>query len=187
MADTISGKSLGRRMVPSYEWLRHPDAHLAGRCAAPSNSVMYLAHAKYLLLESERVDGTSVGTPMWFAVVDDTIFLRTEAESPKVRRIRRRPIVKVASCTMRGRPVDDYIECIVRIVPQEHKAKAESALRCSYGVPRRLFNAFVRNDYVYLELAPLSQQKPVPEDEALALGVRAVHEARKDDKKPPAR
>jgi uncharacterized protein len=183
---TSSGKSLGRRLVPLSERLRHPEAHLSGQ-RAPSNSVMYLAYAKYLLFESERMDGTRVGTPMWFAAVDNTIFLRTEAESPKVRRIRRRPVVKVAACTMRGFPVGDYIECFARIAPQEREAQAEMALYRSYGVVRRLFSTFVRNDYVYLELTPFDPEKtPVPRGGALVVGDRSAHEdRRKPDKTPP--
>jgi len=170
--------------VPLYERFRHPEAHLSRSHAATSNSVAHLEGAKYLLLESERADGTRVGTPMWFAVVDDTIFLRTEADSPKVRRMSRRPIVNVAACTMRGKPRDDYIECMAHIVPGEREAHAEAALRRGYGLLRRLFNSFVGNDYVYVELTPRSQQQHMPEGEALAFGVRAVHEARTHDESP---
>ena len=105
--------------------------------------------------ESTRKDGTPVGTPMWFAVVEHIIILRTEADSPKVKRIRRQSIVKVASCTIRGIPIGGYIECVAGIVPQERELQAEAALRRKYGLRRRLFNVLVSNDYVYLELTPL--------------------------------
>ncbi|MGO9322739.1 MAG: PPOX class F420-dependent oxidoreductase [Solirubrobacteraceae bacterium] len=168
---------LGRRLVLLYERLRSPEAHLSGLRTAPSNSVMCLIHAKYLLLESKRANGTPVCTPMWLAIVDDTIFLRTEAECPKVRRIRRHPIVKVAPCTTRGVPIGDDIECVARILPQEQEAQAEAALRRSYGLPRRLFNVFARNDYVYIELKPLNTRKrPAPEDETRASGLRVVRD-----------
>ncbi len=180
MAKRGSRSPFRRRLLPLYERLRHPEAHLTGRRPAPSNSVIYLMYAKYLLLESERVDGTPVGTPMCFAMMDEAIFLRTEAESPKIKRIRRRPIVKVASCTIRGVPTGDYIECVARILPQEQEARVEAALRRSYGAIRRLLNTLARGDYGYLELTPLNlKQRRVPEDEALALGLRVVHEARK--------
>jgi PPOX class probable F420-dependent enzyme len=180
MAKSRSRTPLRRRLVPLYERLRHPEAHLTGRRPAPSNSVIYLMYAKYLLLESERVDGTLVGTPMWFAMVDDTIFVRAEAESPEIERIRQRPVVKVASCTTRGVPTGDYIECVARVVPREQEAHADAALRRSYGTLRRLRNTLARNDYVDLELAPLDlTHRRVPEDEALASGLRLVHEDRK--------
>jgi PPOX class probable F420-dependent enzyme len=150
-----SASPLGLRLVPPHERSRDAEAHLPERHAAAFNSVLVLRDAKYLLLETQRTDGSWVGAPMWFAVVNDTIFLRTQADSPKVRRMSRRPIVKVTPCTMRGKPRDDYIECMARLAPQEREGEAEAALRRGYGLLRQAFNRFARNDHVYLELTPL--------------------------------
>lgn len=150
-----SASPLALRLVPPHERSRDAWAHLPERHAAVFNSVLGLCDAKYLLLESQRTDGSWVGTPMWFAAVNDTIFLRTQADSPKVRRMSHRPLVKVTPCTMRGKPRDDYIECTARIAPQEHEAQAEAALRRGYGLLRQAINRFARNDHVYLELTPL--------------------------------
>jgi PPOX class probable F420-dependent enzyme len=45
------------------------------------------------ILVTLRKDGTPIALPMWFAVVDRRIFLRTPARSKKVARIRRDPRV----------------------------------------------------------------------------------------------
>jgi uncharacterized protein len=178
-------RPLGRRLAPLYEWWRHPQATLAGRPAAPSNTVMYLSGSKYLLLESERSNGTQAATPMWFAAIDERVVLRTEAGSPTVRRIGKRPIVKVAACTMRGKPVGNYLECMARIVPSDWEGEAEAALRRGYGLLRRLLNLVVHNDHTYLELTPLTADEPVPEDEAQAAALRAIHEGRREQQQPP--
>jgi hypothetical protein len=175
----------GKRLLPLCAWWRHPQATLAGQPAAPSNTVMYLGKSKYLLLESERANGTQAATPMWFAAIDERVVLRTEAGSPKVRRISKRPVVKVAACTMRGKPVGDYLECIARIVPPEREGETEAALRRGYGLLRRLFNLVVHNDHTYLELTPLTADEPVPEDEAQAAAVRAIHVDRRERQQPP--
>lgn len=156
MAKSRSASPLGLRLVPPHERSRDAQAHLSERRAAAFNSVLVLRDAKYLLLESQRTDGTWAGTPMWFAVVNDTIYLRTQADSPKLRRMSRRPIVKVTPCTMRGKPLDDYIKCIARIAPKEREVLAEAALRRGYGLLRRAFNRLARNDHLYLELTPLT-------------------------------
>jgi len=155
MASNPSGSPLGLRLVPPHERFRDVQTHLSERPAAMFNSVLVLRDAKYLLLESQRTDGTWAGTPMWFAAVNNTIFLRTQADSPTLRRMSRRPIVKVAPCTMRGKPLADYIECAAQIVPREREAQAQAALRRGYGLLRQAFNGFVRNDHVYLELTPI--------------------------------
>jgi PPOX class probable F420-dependent enzyme len=186
MASNQSDSTLARRPVPLYNRFRYPRAHLYGGCAAASNSVLALCDAKYLLLESERADGTWVGTPMWCAVVDDTVFLRTAAQAAKVRRISRRPIVKVATCTVFGTPRYDYIECTARIVPREGEAQAEDALRRRYGLPRRLINAFTPNRHVYLELTPLDRKRlPIPVDRAPQLQLRVIRGGGVEPSKAP--
>lgn len=155
MAESQSASPLWLRLIPPHERSRDTEAHLSERRAAVFNSVLVLRDAKYLLLESQRTDGSWAGTPMWFAAVNDTIYLRTGADSPKLRRMRDRPIVNVAPCTRRGKPLDDYIECMAHIAPQEREAQAEAALRRGYGLLRQAFNPLARNDHVYVELTPL--------------------------------
>jgi PPOX class probable F420-dependent enzyme len=115
---------LGRRLIPAYERLRKTEATLDGVPAAVSNSVGYLGRAKYLLLESERANGKCVATPIWFVVVDDSVFVRTEVGSAKVRRISRQPVVRVAACNVRGVPYRDryYIVCLARVVAPDREA-----------------------------------------------------------------
>jgi PPOX class probable F420-dependent enzyme len=171
-------------LAPWRRGLRHPPARLEAQRAAASNSVRYLTNAKYLLLESESVDGTPVATPMWFAAVDETIFVRANPESMQLERIRRRPVVKVAACTMRGVTFSDYIECVARIVPQGAEAQASTALDHSCGALRRLLSALARSDDVYLELTPVAvKATPTPEVAERPL-LRLVHDARQYDTIP---
>ncbi len=159
---------------------RPPDIRvtLAGVPRASPNSVLYLYGARWLLLESEGLNGERVPTREWFAAINETVFIRTEAGSGKLRRIERRPIVKVAACDFRGIPINDYIECMARIVAPEHEPEAEVALCRQYGLARRLFSALARNEHTYLELTPLTAADPVPEDEVQDAAVRAIHQAR---------
>ncbi len=176
-------RPLGKRLARLCKRLPDIQATLAGVPHAPSNSVLYLCGARCLLLESERINGEPVPTRVWFAAIDETVFIRTEAASGTVRRIERRPIVKVAACDFRGIPINDYIECMARIVAPEREPEAEDALRRQYGPARRLFNALARNEHTYLELTPLTATNPAPEDEAQGAAIRATHQAR--HKQPP--
>jgi len=177
VAGNPAKRRLGKRLGLLSEWLRKSEATLAGVPHAPSNSVLYLSAAKCLLLESTRGNGESVATPVWFAAINERVLIRTEAASGKMRRIERRPIVKVAACTFRGTPINDYIECMARTVPPQCEPEAEAALRRQYGLVRRLFSALARNEHTYLELTPLTAEEPVPEDGAQAAAVRAIHQA----------
>jgi hypothetical protein len=164
---------LGHRRCGSPEVLQ------SGRRAGLSNSVIYLSNGKCLLLEFEGADGTLVSTRMSFAVVDDTVFVPTRAESPNVSRICCRPLVRVAACTMLGVPFGDYIECTARVASQGRQAEAEAALRRIGGVICRLLGLLTRGDYVYLELTPVAR----PEAEVVPLRV-APMPADKHEKPP---
>lgn len=175
MSDTHGRRPLARRVALSVR-LRHKHARLSARDAARSNLVSYLAHASYLLLESYRADGTPVATPMRFAVVDETIFLRTAPAAGKLRRIAREPLVRVAACTVRGLPVADNIECAARVVPPQRLADARAALARRCGPWRRLIERLACKSYVYLELTPIDGAPRHPEDPAPAtvIPLRAV-------------
>jgi PPOX class probable F420-dependent enzyme len=90
---------------------------------------------KYLSLESFRKDGRGVQTPAWFAGDPATgapskLYVYSEADSGKAKRIRRTSRVRVALCDMRGRLSGPWIEARAEIV-----TGAEAA----YGL--RLINA----------------------------------------------
>ncbi|GGK36908.1 PPOX class F420-dependent oxidoreductase [Nocardia camponoti] len=61
-----------------------------------------LADANYVQLTTFRKDGTPVATPVWAVARDGKLFVWTEAESWKVKRIRRNPAVTLQPCNARG-------------------------------------------------------------------------------------
>lgn len=79
MTGNTAKRPLGKRLGLLYKRLSNSQATIAGVPHAPSNSVLYLSGAKCLLLESERANGESVPTPVWFAAIDEKVFIRTEA------------------------------------------------------------------------------------------------------------
>jgi PPOX class probable F420-dependent enzyme len=68
-----------------------------------------------VLASDAQLRGRVVLTAMWCAPINERVLIQTEAGSAKVRRIERRPIVKVAACTLRGTPINNYIEGMAQI------------------------------------------------------------------------
>jgi PPOX class probable F420-dependent enzyme len=170
-----------RRLARLGERITHPDASFFGRTPALTNSVGVLGNARCVLLETEGVDGSTVPTAMCFVTVNDTIFVRIEPDSALLVRIAACPIVKVGACTLRGKPIDGYLECMARIVPPEREAELDSDFRRGYGLTCRILKRLTGGGgYVYFALTPLTLETPVPEDEALAAGVKAVREIRRE-------
>lgn len=63
----------------------------------------------YLNLETFRRDGRGVQTPVWFVREGEALYVRTLAESGKVKRIRANAAVRVAPCDVNGRLLDDWL------------------------------------------------------------------------------
>ena len=63
-----------------------------------------LARSPYMLLTTYRRDGTGVPTPLWCAVEGGVLYGSTQAETGKVKRLRRDGTATVAPCTNRGTP-----------------------------------------------------------------------------------
>lgn len=86
-----------------------------------------------------RRSGEAVPTPMWFGLQGERIYVRSLADAGKVKRVRRDPHVRVAPCTLRGRPTGPFAEGFGRILLAEDTDAAEVALDRHYGAKRRLF------------------------------------------------
>jgi PPOX class probable F420-dependent enzyme len=68
------------------------------RPAALDDEYRYLSPATY------RANGTEVATPVWFVLVDGTLYVFTASDSGKVKRLRRSSRARIAPCDARGTP-----------------------------------------------------------------------------------
>ena len=118
----------------------------------------HLRGHKYCLLVTYKRSGDPVPTPVWFGLGDGKLYVRSEAAVAKVRRIRNDPRVRVAPCTVRGkplgRPADGRALVLDDARDEEH---AEAALRGNYGFGRKVYEgvgAALGAETVYLEIIP---------------------------------
>jgi uncharacterized protein len=91
---------------------------------------------KYLSLTSYRRDGTSVATPVWFVTDNGHLLVETDADSYKVKRIRRDPHVRIALCDARGRPRGEPVEAEAKILPDNERERVERLLAQKYRIDR---------------------------------------------------
>jgi PPOX class probable F420-dependent enzyme len=57
---------------------------------------------QYLNLETYRKNGDPVHTPVWFVQTGDLFYFRTLSDSGKIKRLRRKPQVRIAPCKVDG-------------------------------------------------------------------------------------
>jgi PPOX class probable F420-dependent enzyme len=117
------------------------------------NSEDLSAH-RNLLLVSFRRDGRPVPTPVWFASVGDVLYVRSEANSGKIKRIRRDDRVVMAPCDGRGRPLGPSHDATARVLAGDETIVAETALAARYGIVRRFVERvfFRHRQFDYLEV-----------------------------------
>ncbi|MGE5289329.1 MAG: PPOX class F420-dependent oxidoreductase [Micromonosporaceae bacterium] len=114
---------------------------------------------KYLRINSYKRDGTAVGTPVWFVREDGRLLVQTDAQSYKVKRIRRNPSVTVALCNARGRPHGDAVAAHAELLPESENLRVERLLQHKYRVDMVLLKP-IRVIQSALHLGP-AHGKPV--------------------------
>lgn len=66
-----------------------------------------LEQYQYLLLKTLKKNGDWVATPVWFASDDEFHYVFSAADVGKVKRLRNFSDVKIAGCTVTGKPLSE--------------------------------------------------------------------------------
>jgi len=97
---------------------------------------------KYLNLETFRKNGQGVPTPIWFVEMDGVLYVRTGAESGKVKRIRNQSRVRVAPCDRMGKLYGDWMEASAHLVDGPLVEQVNNLIKRKYGLLKALFDLF---------------------------------------------
>jgi PPOX class probable F420-dependent enzyme len=96
---------------------------------------------QYINVETFRKNGAGVKTPVWFAMDKDTLVVRTESSSGKMKRIRNNPKVRIAPCDSRGGILGEWVEARVEITQEEAENKRiDQLVTKKYGLFKRFFD-----------------------------------------------
>jgi PPOX class probable F420-dependent enzyme len=90
-----------------------------------------LAQDRFVSLTTFKRDGTPVSTPVWCATDGTRLLIFSEADSWKVKRIRRDAHVRLAPCSARGKPRGLGVDGEASIV--EDTSSVEALLARKYG------------------------------------------------------
>jgi hypothetical protein len=138
-----------------YHWIRHPSADSLADETRTVSGFEHLQGHKYCLLVTYKRSGEGVPTPVWFGLADGKLYVRSEANVAKVKRVRNDPRVRVAPCTVRGKPLGAPAEGRAHLLEQPGEgAKAEAALQANYGLGRKVYEGTLGAGAVYLEITP---------------------------------
>lgn len=110
----------------------------------------YLEEHDYVNLTTFRKSGEAVPTPVWFAPHDGRLYVTTEPDSGKMKRIRNDPRVVLQPCNAWGRPRGESVEAVGRPLDEEE-------------APERATRAFHEKYRFWLALFHLSGRRQVGE------------------------
>ena len=102
------------------------------------NKISQFLNQKYINLETYRKNGQAVQTPVWFAIEDSMIYVRTDNNSGKIKRARNNPHVRITPSNARGQPKGEWIDGEIRIANMAESERANQLLRQKYGLQGRI-------------------------------------------------
>jgi len=104
-----------------------------------------LDRESYISLATYRRDGRAVQTPVWFARRGDRLYVFTENDAGKVKRLRNGARARVAACNLVGRLRGDWIEARGRVVDDvKIERDAYDALHAKYGWQMKMVDFWSR-------------------------------------------
>ena len=97
-----------------------------------------LGAEKYVLLTTFRKDGSAVPTPVWVARDGDELVMYSAPDAGKVKRIRRDGTVRIAPCTVGGKPTGPEVTGQARLLDEPGIRATQALLARKYGITYRL-------------------------------------------------
>ena len=111
---------------------------------------------QYLNLETFRRSGLGMKTPVWFVQDGSTLYVRTIANSGKVKRIRNNGQVNIAPCKVDGALLGEWIPAAAReVTDADTAAKVDRLLDKKYGLLKKMFalsSAIQGKKYTIIEI-----------------------------------
>ncbi|GAC1367999.1 MAG: PPOX class F420-dependent oxidoreductase [Ktedonobacteraceae bacterium] len=125
-----------------------------------SSPFAYLASEQYISLTTFRKSGAAIATPVWFAFDPDDdkkLYIVTEENTGKVKRLRNNSRVMLAPCDRAGKVHGAEIEARGGIVPEADRMRANAILAKRFGFLYRaiaFFSSLRRSTRTWLEITP---------------------------------
>jgi uncharacterized protein len=134
----ITGEFRNKRIEMSYYLNIHRlSTNIYHRGAKMTDFDIFAKH-KYINLETFRKSGVGVKTPVWFVQEGDKLFVQTDADSGKVKRIRNNSQVNIAPCNMDGSLLGEWIPATASEINDANTGlKVNKLLDKKYGLMKK--------------------------------------------------
>jgi uncharacterized protein len=112
-----------------------------------NNNISQFLNQKYINLETYRRNGQAVRTTVWFVMDAGTIYIRTDMNSGKVKRIKNNPNIRITPSGARGQLKGKWIEGKIKMAGSLELEHANQLLEQKYGILGKIIRVFnkIRN------------------------------------------
>ena len=102
-----------------------------------ADSLTAFDHARFAALTSYRRSGAPVMTPVWVAREGQALYVITDADTGKIKRVRHHRGVQIAPCTGRGKPTGAAIDAVAHVLPAREDGWLFGALALWHRLQRK--------------------------------------------------
>ena len=112
-----------------------------------NNNISQFLNQKYINLETYRRNGQAVRTTVWFVMDAGTIYIRTDMNSGKIKRIKNNPNIRITPSGARGQLKGKWIEGKIKMAGSLEVEHANQLLEQKYGIQGKIIRVFnkIRN------------------------------------------
>ena len=105
-----------------------------------SDQLSLFRNQNFLNLETYRKSGQAMLTPVWFVEDGGLLYVRTVADSGKVKRVRNNHSVRVAPCDRVGVLLGEWAAGQARLVDGTTAEHVNQLLKRKYGLQKSIFD-----------------------------------------------
>lgn len=136
MADNAV-KKISALMFRGMDKLRHRGAFDVAALEPVGSDFTGFDKTRQIVLVTFKRSGEAMPSPINHGVADGKIYVRTDASTGKVKRIRNNPRVVVAPSNLRGKPKGPAVAGVARILPESEHAYANKVIATNWSRPMR--------------------------------------------------
>lgn len=124
-------------MFRGMDMMRHREAFEIGTPTTTDFAGFDQAHQ--IVLVTFKRSGEAMPSPINHGVAHGALYVRTEASTGKVKRIRNNPQVVVVPCNLRGKPKGQPVAGVARILPESEHDRADAVIAANWTTAMRIF------------------------------------------------
>jgi uncharacterized protein len=134
--------------------MRHRGAFDVAAMTPTGYSFAGFDKTRQIVLVTFKRSGEAMPSPIYHGVADGKIYVRTDASSSKVKRLRNNPRVVVVPCSLRGKPKGHTVAGVARFLPEEEHAHADRVIAASWSAPIKVFERGLVKGFEVFDIPP---------------------------------